>query len=267
MIDYEQRKLMFEERIANYCLMDDEFFRACMRNNPEAVELIIRIILNDDKLVVESMKTQEDMKNLFGKSSWFDVHAIDKLGRHLDVEIQNASKGAGMKRARYYSSLLDANISAPNDDYEKMPITFMIMLAENDIFKRKLPLYHIRRTVAETGDVFNDGSNIIYVNGKYRGDTPLGRLIKDFHEKDAKKIYYKQLKERVDFFKNTKEGVKQMSDEMEKFGNERETDGKLKTAINLINQGKLSIEDISNATELSLETVEELAKKINKDLI
>ena len=89
--DYEQRRLMFEERIANYCLMDDEFFRACMRNNPEAVQLIIRIILNDHKLVVKSMKTQEDMKNLFGKSSWFDVHAIDKLGRHLDVEIQNAS--------------------------------------------------------------------------------------------------------------------------------------------------------------------------------
>lgn len=256
--NYEQRKAMYKRKIADYCLMDDEFFRACMKDNLQAVQLIIRIVLNDDRLVVKSMKIQEDMKNLFGKSSWFDVHAIDKLGRHLDIEIQKASKGAGKERARYYSSLLDANISAPKDDYDKLPDTFMIMFADNDIFKRKYPLYHINRVIAETGQIFNDGSHIIYVNGQYKGSDRLGKLIKDFHEKDAKKIYFRQLRQRADFFKNTKEGVQQMSDDMEKFGNEREAEGKLKNAISFIRAGLTNLDAVIASGQMTPSEIEKI---------
>ena len=220
MVDVKKYDPDFLEKLRGYRLMDDEFMRACFKDNPEAVQLVLRIILNDNKLRVITLKTQEDMKNLFGKSTWFDIHAIDQYNRHLDIEIQNASKGAGPHRARYYSSMLDANISNPAEEYNNLPDTFVIMIAEKDVLHGQRPLYHIDRMVEETGKPFSDGSHIIYVNGEYRGEDPLGVLMKDFHEMEPDKIHYQELRDRAHYFKKTEEGVSQMSDEFMKYVNE-----------------------------------------------
>ena len=37
-----------------------------------------------------------------------------------------------------------------------------------------------------TGKPFGDGEHILYVNGAYRGDSDLGRLMHDFSCTDAK---------------------------------------------------------------------------------
>ena len=42
-------------------------------------------------------------------------------------------------------------------------------------------MYHVERTFRETGEAFNDGSHIIYVNGSYKNEaTPVGKLMHDF---------------------------------------------------------------------------------------
>lgn len=43
-----------------------------------------------------------------------------------------------------------------------------------------LPIYSIERCIMETGELFGDGEHIKYVNGKYRGQSQLGRLMHDF---------------------------------------------------------------------------------------
>lgn len=269
-MSYDDDKIRIKAKIQRSKLMDDEFFRACMRNNIPAAQCILRVVLDDDKLVVESMKTQEDIKNLFGKSSWFDIHAIDNSGRHLDVEIQNASEGASKRRARYYSSLLDANISKSGESYDDIPDNLMIMITEKDELKGGFPLYHINRYVRETGVFFEDGSHIIYVNGQYKGDDPVGRLMQDFHEIDASKMHYPELRDTVAHFKNTEEGEEQMSDEFQEWLDEREAKGELKKqmeiASNLIKLGKLSLADIADSSGLDFEDVEKLAEKIKSEI-
>lgn len=81
---------------------------------------------------------------------------------------------------------------------------------------------------------------------------------KDFHEKDAKKIYYRQLRQRADFFKNTKEGVQQMSDDMEKFGNEREAEGKLKNAISFIRAGLTNLDAVIASGQMTPSEIEKI---------
>lgn len=57
-----------------------------------------------------------------------------------------------------------------------------------DVFARDgrgLPLYHIDRVVKECNIAFDDGAHIIYVNGKYKGNDPMGDLMHDFHCKKA----------------------------------------------------------------------------------
>ena len=45
--------------------------------------------------------------------------------------------------------------------------SYVIFITENDCMGQGLPLYHIERTIQETGKLFKDGSHIIYVNGSY----------------------------------------------------------------------------------------------------
>lgn len=43
-----------------------------------------------------------------------------------------------------------------------------------------VPIYHIDRTVKETGELFSDESYIIYVNSQIKDESALGKLMHDF---------------------------------------------------------------------------------------
>ena len=112
-------------------------------------------------LSVQKVHAQHDVKNLQGRSIRLDIVATDENGRVYNIEIQRSDKGACIKRARYNSSLLDANVTEPGDDYENLIETYIIFITENDVLKAGLPIYHIDRTIKETGVMFGDEARII----------------------------------------------------------------------------------------------------------
>ena len=97
----------------------------------------------------------------------------------------------------------------------------MIFLCEKDIFKTGNPIYHIDRTIAETGKKFGDGSHIVYVNGEYKGNNAIGKLIQDFKCQSSKEMQYKELAEGVRYYKETEEGREIMCEAFEKLANQR----------------------------------------------
>ena len=107
----------------------------------------------------------------------------------------------GVKRARYNSSLIDANVTEPGDQYEALNESYVIFITENDVLKKNLPIYHIERTITETGEPFGDEEHIIYVNSQIRDDTSLGKLMHDFACIEAKDMFYPVLADRVRYFK------------------------------------------------------------------
>ena len=116
------------------------------------------------------------------RSAILDVHAVDSTKKEFDVEIQRKDAGAGAKRARHNSSLLDTHILKPGDDTEDIPDSYVIFITENDVMGKNQAVYHIQRYVEtnEGKELFGDGSHIIYVNGKYRGNDEVGKLMHDF---------------------------------------------------------------------------------------
>ena len=135
---------------------------------------------------------------------------MDQVGRTYNVEIQRRDEGADAHRARYNSSLLDANLTSPGDRYDALGETYVIFITERDVLKEGLPIYHIDRYVRETGKPFEDGSHILYVNAQCRSDTPLGKLMHDFHCTDARDMNYPVLAERVHYFKENVKGATNM---------------------------------------------------------
>lgn len=206
----------FLERIQEYSLIDDSLMTVVFQDKACTQLLICRILQRNDLEVLE-VSTQKELKNLWGRSVRLDILATDRAGAFYNIEVQRADKGASRKRARYNSSMLDSNFTMPGDEYDALPKTFVIFITENDYFSRGLPLYHIDRVVQETGELFSDDEHILYVNGQYRGDDPIGSLMHDFFCKDPNDMKNPVLAENVRYYKTDKEGVDHMYTITEEF--------------------------------------------------
>ena len=156
-----------------------------------------------------------------------------------------------MKRARYNSSLLDANVTEPGDNYENLAETYVIFITENDVLKAGLPIYHIDRTIKETGAMFKDGAHILYVNSQIKDDTELGKLMYDFSCTDAKDMHYKILADRVRYFKEDVKGVETMCRAMEEMRKEAVVEDRLETLRNLMKNLGLTAEQALAAMGVS----------------
>lgn len=263
----EQTHLQDLERLKSLRYMDDDFMTVCLADNFEGVELILRIVLGREDIKIKSVKTQESLKNLQGRSAILDVHAIDSADKEFDVEIQR--KDAGAKRARYNSSLLDAHILKSGDDTEDIPESYVIFITENDVMKGNQPIYPVERhvTIGENKVLFGDGSHILYVNGKYRGNDEIGKLMHDFSCTNPDDMNYEALAKKARYFKQDEKGVAAMCKIMEDMRNEAAQkavlDSAKETAERMIRKGKMSLEEIADyIPTLSLDELKELEAKI-----
>ena len=159
------------------------------------------------------------------------------------------------------------NLLNPGELFDSLPETYIIFITKNDVLGYNLPINHIRRRINETGEIFEDGQHILYVNSKKQDDTELGRLMHDLHCEEADKMYSNVLSARVQQLKETEEGVNQMCQELEEIYNEGVErgeqsgvqKGELKkareTTLALLEMG-MSAEQIAKAVNLSVETIQ-----------
>ena len=263
-MDFEKKHQEDLQRLRGFRLLDDDFMTKVFEDI-QCAELLLRIILNDEGIRVLEAHSQRGIKNLQGRSVKLDILAVDSHNRVFNVEVQRSDKGAGAKRARYNSALIDANVTEPGDLYEALNETFVIFITENDVMKADLPIYHIDRVVKETGKLFKDEAYIIYVNSQIKDETKLGRLMHDFSCTDAKDMYNKVLADRVRYFKEDERGVEIMCREMEIMRNQAHEEGIEKGRImQLIKQVCVKMQKFSSAEEVANDLVEQDVPLIQK---
>lgn len=251
----EQKHEEMLQRIRGFRLLDDDFMTRCFEENKEATELVLRIVLEKVDIQVENVITQYSMKNIKGRSVRLDIYATDSQGKKYNIEIQRVEKGAGAKRARYNSSLIDSDILPSGVEVENLAETYVIFITEMDVIGKNKPIYHIDRYIREAGEFFDDGSHIIYVNASYKDDSELGKLMYDFSCTDPADMNYPVLADTARYYKEDKEGISTMCKAME----DMITDEKKEIALRLIETGKLSLDEIANCSDLSLDEVQKLA--------
>ena len=101
--------------------------------------------------------------------------------------------------------MMDSHILKAGNRFEKLPESYVIFITEKGYYRRGFPVYTVNRVIEETGNLFADGSHIIYVNGSYVGSDAVGRLMHDFRQKNTRQMYNKELIESVLHFKGDKE--------------------------------------------------------------
>ena len=262
-MDKEQQHQEDLQRIRGFRLIDDDFMNACFEGNIEGTELILRIILSKPDIKVKNVETQKQMKNLQGRDIWLDIDAIDSDNNELDIEIQRSDKGADRKRARYHSSMIDSHLLRPNQDFSELSESYVIFITENDVMGRGKPLYRIERRIEDIDELFDDGEHIIYVNGANKDSaTELGKLMHDFFCTDPDDMNFKQLADKVRYFKEDEKGVAAMCKVMEDMRNETAWQTKVESVLRWIAKG-LSLEDIAEGEGLTLEQVKIIKQQQN----
>ena len=246
------------QRLRGFRLLDDDFLTKCFEGDTASIELVLQIVLEKPDLKVLDVRTQVFVENLLNRSVRLDILATDSTGAKLNVEVQRSDKGAGRKRARYNSSMMDANLLKKGEDFDKLPETWVIFITENDVMGKGLPLYPVERCFLGTGERFEDGSHILYVNGAYRSDTPIGKLMHDFSCTDAADMYYGTLADRVRFFKESKEGIEIMCRAMEDMRNQTLKEGMINVAKKMLEDGTITLEKIAEFVGLSVDEVRKL---------
>ncbi len=215
------------ERLKLLRPIDDDFMRCLFRDNKKLAQTVLRIILNKDDLIVETIKTQADMKRLVGaRSICLDVYATDSTGKKYDIEVQRADEGAHEKRARYHSSVMDVENLNANEDFKNLPDTYTIFITQNDLFSENKPIYRIERVHIDrkNSPLFNDGEHIIYVNGEYRGQDDIGNLMHDFSCSNPYEMYNSDLKKSAIKYKE-QEGIPYMCEILEQMRAESKEEG------------------------------------------
>ena len=135
--------------------------------------------------------------------------------------------------------------------------TCIRFITENDGIGKGHPVYPVERCFIGTGEKFGDGSHILYVNGAYRDETPIGKLMHDFSCTDPSDMYYDILAERARFFKESKEGIAVMCKTMEDMRNQTLKEGMTEVALRMLADGALSLEKIAEYSGLSIEEVKD----------
>ena len=247
------------QRLRGLRLIDDDFMNACFDGYIEGTEMLLRIILNKQDIHVKKVTTQRRIKNLMGRDVCLDIDADDDFGNEYNIEVQRTDKGAERKRARYHSSLLDAHLLQPGDDFGDLPETIVIFITEDDVIGGDLPIYTIERQITNSGEAFNDGEHIIYVNGADRNaSTELGKLMHDFFCTDSDDMHYKELADKVRYFKEDEKGVVIMCKVLEDMREDARWKQVVASVLRWIAKG-LSYEDIAEGEGITLEQVQEIA--------
>jgi hypothetical protein len=155
-------------------------------------------------------------------------------------------------------------VEKAGDDTENIPDSYVIFITENDVMKGNQPIYSVDRyvTIGENKVLFGDGSHILYVNGKYRGDDEIGMLMHDFSCTNPDDMNYEALAKKARYFKQDEKGVTTMCKILEDMRNETALSKSKEIAIRMIEAGKNSLEDIADYTELPFETVKELESQV-----
>lgn len=214
--------------IDRFRLMDDDFMRLVFDGDKEAAEELLKVILEQEDIVVIKLEAQKEIKGARykGRTIRLDIYAKDSTGKVYDIEIQREDAGASEKRARYHSSAIDAKALKAKQPFDALPESYVIFITEHDIYKANLPMYHIERQIQELSIAFKDDAHIIYVNGEYKNDEdPVGRLMHDFRCSNPDDMFSPVLAERVRYFKREEGGRAIMCKMMEQLRNESKAEG------------------------------------------
>ena len=261
--------------LSDMTLMDDAYFTRYFDGSTECASLMLSVLLGRKDLKVTRATTQKWIEGGDKRSVRLDIFARSADGRIFDVEIQRAKKGAGRKRARFYSAMLDADYLDKGGKFKELPESYVIFITERDALGEGKAVYDIERVMKGSGKSFRDGTHILYISADLTDrNTDLGKLMHDLRCPDPERMHYKALRERARYLKRSEEGIGEMTGEFDRIlkakvkeavKETRESslkEGRKEMARSLLAEGSFSVSKIAKLSKLPVGEVERIKNGI-----
>ena len=232
-------------------IIDDTLFQKMAEDIDFCEEMISTIM--EQKIKVIKVVPQSSIKNLQGRSVVLDALCETEEGKEFNVEVQKSDDDDHVKRVRYNTSCVTANITEPGTKFEKVPDVTGIYISKFDMFKGGKTVYHIDRVIRETGEVSDNGLREIYVNAKIDDGSDTAELMRIFKEPDVYDFEkFPKVSKRKNQFKEDEGGDKTMCDLVENYANKKAAEAAAKAAAEAATKA---------ATEATAKAVAEAAEE------
>lgn len=246
-------------------LMDDLFFHK-VAEDCNACEEILRIILKKPNLTVKDCQPQRYLRNIDAHSVILDVLCTDESGRIFNIEVQNEDNDAHQRRVRFNISNVDTAFMEKGLHYRDFPDVCVVFISKFDMFDMNQTLYHVCRVVKGTDKYVENGTHEVYVNTAINDGSDVAELMQYFADSNGYHENFKTVCNRVNYLKETNEGVKSMSNVIERYAKEyheeRAKEERKTFAIKLLEDATFAVNKIAELTGLSEQEVENLKRTI-----
>ena len=164
----EQARTVKEKPYKDFKELDltNNFLFLKVMQDPDLCRKLLEIILDVEIERIEYSEKEKTLdEKLEAKSVRLDVYLKDGRGTVYDVEMQTTNPGNLPKRSRYYQDLIDLNLLARGEGYEKLNKSFVIFICLDDIFKGGRHIYTFEnRCVQDPDIVLGDETTKIFLN-------------------------------------------------------------------------------------------------------
>ena len=213
-------------------IIDDALFRL-IGARKEVCQEILRTLLDDDNLVVESVEVQKSEVSL-NREVVLDALCILGDGTLCNVEMQKSDLSNDYKRVRYHASVITANHTPKNTKFDNIPNVKVLYITEYDVLGNGQAITHVSRCQLNKKKYspVNDGEDIIFANAKSRQRNKHTHLLKLFLKSEG--FYdemYPALSEAINHYKGSERGCDEMCESIENYAIEMAIEEVIKTCI------------------------------------
>ena len=201
-----KRKLRqrYEKTLDELTLMSNKFAMEVFKHK-ECAEHLLRTLLKDEIIRLRRVEVEKTLTNMWGKGVRLDVMGVGTTGDVYEAEIQNNLSEASVNRASYNGALMAMHTIKKGIKFKK---------------KKRYRRFHVMFIT----DV-DAGADIHYFNTQIQDDSPIGKIMHDFHTASVDDMQDEVLKKYVGYYKRTPEGRKHMCKIMDKIHRDGERAG------------------------------------------
>lgn len=269
---------------------DDFMFGVIMRN-PKYCKPFLETILGIKISNIEYPKTQETIDiTANAKSVRLDVYVEDERSTIYNIEMQVSTNKNLPKRARYYQGMIDLNILEKGEDYKNLKRSYVIFICTFDLFGKGRHIYTfenrclqdyeislgdettkiILNTKGTRDDVSLEMKRLLdYIDGQVASDgftRELETAVESVRSNEKWRLDYMTLEMRYRelFEEALEQGLEQGIEQGIEKGIEQ---GIEQMVIKMLKADKLSVEEISAYSELTVEKVRELKQQMEQGVL
>ena len=182
---------------------DEPLFYKIGKHRPEIIQDFIRIILNDDSTVFDSSTVNIIPADITPDGLMIiEFSAYTKDGTLICFITDRYDAQNLIYKIRWYENYKTMQYVKEEADYGLIPDMIFVALMEKDSFGEKEVIYEMVNRIKETDEVLDDGLKILFVNGEYKGNDPLGNYIHDFMCNDIDSMRIDSIKEALKYFES-----------------------------------------------------------------